>query len=844
MKINGNNMKIYNEFKIPKSIRDLKNIIDYVNTNFIERKKDSLVSVEQSLRKQLANDQIEEARKNYSDNLISFENNLKSEINSESEIFKAIFNQNNIELKNYLIDDYLIYYLINYYTTNNVDYSLNDKILSFLKLIIKSKLSNTHNHLYEFTGEPNEFVKIILFSQVDIREIKYFLDIFIEMSRFCENIEGRMIKVLNENKISYENSERNKGYTSIVNISFFNIFESLTRAILLDGIELKKKDQVKFNEYLNALPSIEASLQKLNSKLYLYSKELFSLKCIVKIYQNNNLNYEQFETNFERIMHNLLQQSEEFYAENFNRLYNLILDLLKILDEVFEEKNEAYVELLFFIFRAQHRNIYDNEIRIKLLVDFFKSKSLLIKSKIFLSETLKDMKPEIPSGKKGENDCIRNFMNLEIKKFEKFRPIIDICQKTVNPEFNEILLFFLEGQCQSYFKSILQKYDNKYEEKCCEELLLKLSLSYLKKAKEYLYQNKDKSDNNLLKLFAIAYIKTYCYYYVEINFTKKDNCSWVEINKVFDDKNNESLRKVINLYFWRLYFRKFENFEQFLQFNFGERDIAIYKELQDQIEKERQKNNSKYIFKESFVTNNQGDTYDKLILYYEQNNEINYNDINTNFDLYYCFFVNKIISYLYDKKLKSEIIKTMKNIYDLSSQQIKMNVEGKKLYEYLLNNTKYEEKIVNKISDKPLTQVEFEILLYSFRYIFNSQINNKNCFYNDILKANTANFIDNHFIPGSFPSENEYLKSYNKLKERFKHNIERGYYICKDCGYFYEIPNCGFPMSVSICPNKHQIGGENHHCIKKDLRVFYNEESLNKVKQNSSYNPVSVKNFE
>ena len=592
------------------------------------------------------------------------------------------------------------------------------------------------------------------------------------------------------------------------------------------------------------MPSIEASLQKLNSKLYLYSKELFSLKCIVKIYQNNNLNYEQFETNFERIMHNLLQQSEEFYAENFNRLYNLILDLFKILDEVFEEKNEAYVELLFFIFRAQHRNIYDNEIRIKLLVDFFKSKSLLIKSKIFLSETLKDMKPEIPSGKKGENDCIRNFMNLEIKKFEKFRPIIDICQKTVNPEFNEILLFFLEGQCQSYFKSILQKYDNKYEEKCCEESLLKLSLSYLKKAKEYLYQNKDKSDNNLLKLFAIAYIKTYCYYYVEINFTKKDNCSWVEINKVFDDKNNESLRKVINLYFWRLYFRKFENFEQFLQFNFGERDIAIYKELQDQIEKERQKNNSKYIFKESFVTNNQGDTYDKLILYYEQNNEINYNDINTNFDLYYCFFVNKIISYLYDKKLKSEIIKTLKNIYDLSSQQIKMNVEGKKLYEYLLNNTKYEEKIVNKISDKPLTQVEFEILLYSFRYIFNSQINNKNCFYNDILKANTANFIDNHFIPGSFPSENEYLKSYNKLKERFKHNIERGYYICKDCGYFYEIPNCGFPMSVSICPNKHQIGGENHHCIKKDLRVFYNEESLNKVKQNSSYNPVSVKNFE
>jgi len=81
----------------------------------------------------------------------------------------------------------------------------------------------------------------------------------------------------------------------------------------------------------------------------------------------------------------------------------LILDLINIFNETFKEKDENYINLLFFIFRAQHRNIYDEEIRIKLLTHFFQNKSLLIKSKIFLSETLKDIKPELPSKKNQKN---------------------------------------------------------------------------------------------------------------------------------------------------------------------------------------------------------------------------------------------------------------------------------------------------------------------------------------------------------------------------------------------------------------------------------------------------------
>ena len=496
-----------------------------------------------------------------------------------------------------------------------MNYLLNEKLLSFLKLIIICKLSENHNHHYEFNGSITEFIEIVMFSQAYINEIKCFLDIFVEMSRYCENIEELMIKILDEEKIKYEISERNKAYTAVVNMNFFNIMESLIRAILLYSLELIKKDKAIFYEYLYTLPSIEANLQKINKKFMLRSKEIYNIRSIIKINEAYNSNHDQFEINFKRIMDNLLQQSEQFYLENFNKLFNLILELIQVFDETFKEKNETYINLLFFIFRSQHRNIYDEEIRIKLLAHFFQNKSLLIKSKIFLSETLRDLKPEV-AGKKAKKteeevtkECINNFMNLETDKLNKFKSIIDICKKIDSPEFNEILLYFLEGQCQSYFSDILKKYDNKYSLKSCEELLLKVSLTYLKKAIKYLYEHKDKNDNNLLKLYAIAYIKTYCYYYVDINFNNKDNCNWREINEVFNDKDeeNNNIRKVRNLYFWRLYCKKFENFEQFQGFNFADRDVAIFKELLEQLEKE--KNNAKYIFKESFIVSNPGEKY-------------------------------------------------------------------------------------------------------------------------------------------------------------------------------------------------------------------------------------------
>lgn len=234
------------------------------------------------------------------------------------------------------------------------------------------KLNDANNHHYAFENTQEEFIKIILFTSGYKDEIKNLFDIFIDIQKYCEDITELMMKIFDEEIIKYEISKRNQKHSKIVNICFFNIMESLLRAILLFSIDLINKNKAKFYEYFYSLISVEANLQKINKKLYLYSKEIYNIRYIIKIEEGYKHIHEDFENNYEKIMNNLLEQSVLLYSDNYNNLYNVILELIKIFDETFKEKNEDYVNLLFFVFRQQYRNIYNEEIRIKLLENFLK----------------------------------------------------------------------------------------------------------------------------------------------------------------------------------------------------------------------------------------------------------------------------------------------------------------------------------------------------------------------------------------------------------------------------------------------------------------------------------------
>ena len=852
MNINANKITIFNGLVIPKSKLFMDKIIKYVMDDICHNYTKNEDSLRKNIEKQ---EKIAEKTKAYYANYERYIENLKIEINKH-ELLKVILCQNNEELKKLLFEEYIKYYAIKYLEKKNIDYNKNESILNFLKMIIKIRLNETNNYNYEFKITIEEFVKIVIFTQGYIEDIKNLLDTFIEVQNFSDNIEEYIINVLKEENMKYEISNRNKKYTKIVNINFFIIIEAFLRAVLLFSVDLLKKDKAKFYEFFYSLSSIEANIQKINKKLFLYSKEIYNFRNIIKIQESYKYNINQFEINYEKIIKNLLQQSLYIYNVDYNNLYNTIIELNKLFESTFVEKTEEYINLLFYIFRQQYRSINDEDIRIKLIENFFQNKLLIKKSKIFLSDTMKPLRPEVfyekNREKEPEDTLIKNFMNLDNKKLVKYKKLLEIYNKIDSEEFNELLLYFFESQCQSYFEEILKNNKYKYTQKCCEELLLKVSLGYLKKAIKFLYENKNNNNENLLKLYAIAYIKSYCYYYVEINYSYFDLCNFDEINKILDDKdeNNQLIRNMRNIYIWRLYFKKFENFDQFQNFEFSKKNMPIYKELAEIIQKE-QEGQKNYIFQYSFISQKYHAYYKKIldqidIFVSSPDNklELNFEEMNKNFDAFYCILVNKIISYLYSNE-KEKIKKKMKYIFELTNDKLKLNQEAKILYKYLLNDDLHQNELIKKISEQPLNQDEFEVLLYSLRFIFNIQRNNKS-FYNNLLKKNTATFVKNNYMPGSFQPINYFINSYNYLSEELKKKADIGYYVCKDCGFLYEIPRCTFPNSSAQPikdPNGHLIYGHDHVLVKLDVRVFLDKNHLDNFRNNYTWNYNNYKTW-
>ena len=857
--INVNQITIYNGLELPESKLFLERICLYINNEIYNR----YVENEDSLRKKYNDElEIEKAVDDYKNELQQLIENINVEI-EKYEFYKNIFKRKKT-FQNFLFNDYITFFIIKYLEKNPVaDYSINKYIISFLTLLLKLKLRYQKDKIkknipienYQFEYTRKEFIEIVLFTQGYKEDIFTLFNILVQLVKYFPNIEAYLTLILNDNFIKYEISERNKEYTKIVNLIFFNIIEALSRAILLYSTDLIHSDKNKFYDYFNIFSLIETNLQNLNNKYILLNKELYNIGSIIKIKDAYKYNLEQFERNYEKIIDNLLRQSIYLYENDHEYLYNIIIELNGIFNETFVDKNDEYINLMFFMFLRQYEIINEEKIRIKLIENFLNNPLLIKRSKIFLYDTLKDMIPEVCDSKKNNEEMnqqyVNNFMNIENEKLYKYKNLYEIYNKIKSDEFDEIILYIFETLCQPYFKNILNLYENKYNKETCETLLLKTSLEYLNKAIQYLNDiNFNKGNNNynkLMKIFAIAYIKTYIHYYVEINFYYFDMISFRNINSLLKERifkdNLEKNNKI--LYIWKKYCKKFENFDKFENYDFSKKQIPLQKEIFNKLDEEKKLHSTNYIFKESFIPINNFDIYTEICSNFETNPnkaDFNYEEINKNFDVFYCFLVNKIISYLYSNN-RTFFLTKMKTIHLTTNNKLHFGVNGGLLYRHLL--TSLNEAIFKKIVDKPLNQADFEILLYAFRYVFCTQMNKNNSknFYNNILTKNSYKYINDNYIPGSFPFINEFIKSYNDLEEKFKKPVENGYYICKDCGYLYEILPCTLPYAKGKCPNGHDIGGLDHKCTKMDIRVFPNEQSKNKYKNNNTFESLNLVEF-
>ena len=110
--------------------------------------------------------------------------------------------------------------------------------------------------------------------------------------------------------------------------------ESFLRVIFTYSIELIQKDKDKFFEYFYYLTSIEGNMETINRKYFLYSKEIFNLKYIIKIEQSYKSNHEQFKINYIKIMNNLLEQSIYLYKAKKKIMIILIYYFLYIINNI------------------------------------------------------------------------------------------------------------------------------------------------------------------------------------------------------------------------------------------------------------------------------------------------------------------------------------------------------------------------------------------------------------------------------------------------------------------------------------------------------------------------------
>ncbi len=123
-----------------------------------------------------------------------------------------------------------------------------------------------------------------------------------QVIKYCSDIEERMKKVLDDEKIKDEISVRNQEHSKKVNLSFFYIIESFIKAILYYSVELIENDIDIFYDYFYSLILLETLFQKINNKFLLYSKEIYNVRIIIKIEEALKSNHQQFEINYKKIM--------------------------------------------------------------------------------------------------------------------------------------------------------------------------------------------------------------------------------------------------------------------------------------------------------------------------------------------------------------------------------------------------------------------------------------------------------------------------------------------------------------------------------------------------------------
>jgi len=757
-------------------------------------------------------------------------------------------------------------------------------------------------------------------------EIYTLLEIFSLMSKYIPGLIKSFEDIVVNKEVRNEISERNPDYCRIVKECFFIVYESLLHSItkqynkynLLEASksQIVNKNKININnddsdldddddededmdfsiinnnnnaiydfgndgknllsqfgdipiQNIESICKISVLLEK---KMLLYSKELFMIKNLSKIFEVLNKKQKKeliTKENITAITNIICSEEKYIYERNFKFLLNNFMLLMELLGKMLGKDSKEYGDIIIYLIMNQFLNIKDISYKVKLLnliLPDTKSKKSKVKREvnpIILQKSLSLLVLLLNNGKDFGNEIepIYNQLSKEERRerFLKFvkdenspqYQLLKVINKP-NQILDEIIIYYFEYLCELYFQKI--KKENK--ENLEEELIGKTSLDYLDESLLFLDDeingantmgNKQNYLNKLGKLFSIAYVKKYIVNYVDLNFNSLYKIFiWEDINSVLYNKDNK-LRRMVKYFILKQYCKNFLNEKDFIEFNFNNQKIPFSSKFTGfKLE------TNKHQFEYNVLPLSYTEEYKKFArdLTINSFNKNKFNDfisdnhnINT-IDLYFCFFVNNFLLQNYHNDF---FVDENGSLYRELKDQIQnltiIPEEAKKVMKLLDPNEFF--KSVKPFLGNKLSLKIYEIFIYALRFSLISLKFNKNNLFNKIISNSCFNVLSDNYIPGKTESRNIFKESYEVIKENLtKDPLNYGAYICS-CGYHYSVGNCTFPTVTSPCPICHEtIGGTAHRLYRRTghMRVFLND-NTRKTKFSPSYADKTMPNM-
>ena len=881
-RINNNLITLIMNLYLPLS----KKWYDLLN-NFIENNiKEDYINNEDNIRFYESKD-IQEEIKTYEYQKQDYLNYTKREMSKIEGLCEIIKINNDKYIKYFYYDFLRIYLNKKYNEESNIILGIQVlDILIQLKLNIKkdenysynnnNKLSientfddliyNQKNRIYEekisiIKYDVDILTNILIFLVCYREEIYSILDIFFTLNKYLKNFFNDWKNII----INQEINEYTPEYTREVNEAFFIIYESLIKCIFNYKQKYISLDQNIFYEYLDSIKKLFSISKQIYLRLFLPSKEMYTLEILINIFSNYDLcekkiKIKNIQKIFDDIIGNITSENNYIKNKNYDLIDSNYNNLLKLLDQLFDKKNneKEYYLLLNNLFLSRYNKSLDLEYRKRLVKAFFNNISDNNQFKYILpilKKLINNDKSNYPNKLENNEENLAPFMNIYSIENDSFdADIYEIIININNDKLNLNILFYFECECELYFQKIssgkeFTSKDNKSLNNYMNEILrydhFQMVLDYYLGEREFAPKIKQ-----IGIIYSIAYIKAYLRKVSEfINYNNNKNVLFLkDIIRAILKKNNNDLIYSLKIFLLKCLFKlENKNYLEFLEYIKNNLDLV---ELlnHDNFEDILDKNENKHSYNYAFIDINNFDEYRNIYHIFldniQQNNQIlnimDKNENNKNFELIYNILINNYIYDLYgksDNPDNNNLTKWADTFFkSIDKNYLNLHNNSKKLINYLINSDLFYSKILPKLklpNNGKLNEDILFILIFSIKLVISIQ-NVKNNIYSIFYseQKNIISEISNNFFPGSFPPKNEFIESYNIIENHLRNQPTNcGIYICS-CGKSYVVEPCGFPVALSVCQNCHMpIGGTDHKLHRREghFRVFLNEQMKNDV---------------